>query len=62
MENEKIVFGTKAMLDGGTGIAAVIDYVSDETTLKLTTSVTVGAASGTNNRGGTNADTWYIVR
>lgn len=59
---EPILFGTSAMLDGGTAIEAVIDYVEDEETLKLTASKTVGAAAGANNRGGTNADTWYVVR
>lgn len=62
MSGEPVLFGTSAMLTWGTAVEATIDYVDDETTLKLTASVTVGAAAWTNNRGGTNADTWYIVR
>jgi hypothetical protein len=62
MEGEPVLFGTAAMLDGGTAVEATIDYVVNDTTLALTASVTVGSAAGANNRGGTNADTWYIVR
>jgi len=61
----KIVFGTKAQLAlgaGGTAVEATIEDIVDEGTLKLTASVSVGAASGANNRAGTNADTVYIVR
>jgi len=62
MDGEPVLFGTKAMLDGGTAIARTIETVVDETTLKLTATATVWAAVGANNRGGTNADTWYVVR
>jgi uncharacterized membrane protein len=50
MDGEPILFGTAAALDAGTAIPAIIEYVASETELKLTTSVTVGAAAGTNNR------------
>lgn len=62
MKGEPILFGTAAALDAGTAVEAVIDDIINSTTLKLTASVTVGAVAGANNRGGTNADTWYIVR
>lgn len=62
MENEPVILGTAAMLDGGTAVEAVIQQIVDSTTLKFTASVTVGSAAGANNRGGTNVDTWYIVR
>lgn len=59
---EPILFGTSAALDAKTAVEAVIETVEDEVTVKTTASVTVWAVAGANNRGGTNADTWYIVR
>ena len=57
---QEISLGTAGDFAGGTQVDAVIASVDSETQLTLTTSVTVGAAAGANNRGGTNAATWYI--
>lgn len=56
----QIEFGTEAAFAAGTQVSATIASIPDDTTLVLTGSVTVGAAAGANNRGGTNADTWHI--
>lgn len=61
----KIVFGTKAQLaqgEAGTAVEAEIDDIIDWARFQLTSSVTVGNPAGANNRGGTNANTVYIVR
>lgn len=57
---QEIELGTKADFAAGTAVQAIIENVNSDTQIKVKTSITVGAASGTNNRGGTNADTWYI--
>lgn len=56
----QIEFGTDADFAGGTQTAGTILTVDSPTAITLTGSVTIGAASGANNRGGTNADTWYV--
>ena len=62
MDGEPILFGTKAQLDAGTAQARVIETVTDDETLKLTATVTAWSAVGANNRWGTNADTYYVVK
>lgn len=57
---QEIELGTKADFVAGTAVQAIIENVNSDTQIKVKASVTVGAASGINNRGGTNADTWYI--
>ena len=56
----QIEFGTDADFAGGTQTAGTILTVDSPTAITLTGSVTIGAAVGANNRGGTNADTWYV--
>lgn len=56
----KISVGTAAQFAAGTQQDVTISTVNSETSITLTGSVTVGTASGANNRGGTNVDTWYI--
>lgn len=59
-EGQVIQLGTAADFTNGTTVEKIIDNVNSETQISLTTSATVGAASGTNNRGGDNSATWYI--
>jgi len=56
----KISVGTAAQFAAGTQTDATVSTVNSETSITLTGSVTIGTASGTNNRGGDNSDTWYI--
>ncbi len=57
---QSISLGTLTDFAGGTQVDAIILSVDSDTQITLTASTTVGAAAGTNNRGGTNAATWYI--
>jgi hypothetical protein len=57
---QTISIGTDSDFVAGTTINATISNVNSDTQLLMTGSVTVGAAVGANNRGGTNAATWYI--
>ncbi len=59
-KGQKIEFGTESAFAGGTQVTATIADVVNDTTITTTASVTIGAAAGANNRGGSNADTWYI--
>ena len=59
-KGQNVQIGTAAQFAGGTSTAAVVSDVVNDTTITLTASVTVGTAAGANNRGGTNADTWYV--
>lgn len=56
----KISLGTEADFAAGTQIDRTITAVTSDTTFTIDSSATFGAASGANNRGGTNADTWYL--
>lgn len=55
-----IEMGTETLFAAGTQITATIATVASDTSITLTASKTFGAAAGANNRGGTNADTWYV--
>jgi hypothetical protein len=57
---QEIQFGTETDFAGATQVDAIIASVDSDTQITLTASKTVGAAVGANNRGGTNAATWYI--
>lgn len=57
---QKVRIGTEAAFAAGTAVAGTISDVLSDSTITLTSSVTVGSASGANNRGGTNEDTWYV--
>ena len=57
---QNIEMGTEAAFLAGTQVLATIATVPSDTTITLTASKTFGAASGANNRGGDNSDTWYI--
>jgi hypothetical protein len=57
---QEIEFGTEADFAANTTISAIIGNVDSTGQITLTASKTVGAVAGANNRGGTNAATWYI--
>lgn len=57
---QEIQFGTEADFAGATQVDAIIQSVDSDTQITLTASKTVGAVVGANNRGGTNAATWYV--
>lgn len=57
---QEIQFGTETDFAGTTQVDAIIQSVDSDTQITLTASKTVGAIVGANNRGGTNAATWYI--
>jgi hypothetical protein len=57
---QNVEFGTETAFAAGTQITGTILTVDSDTQITLTASVTVWAASWDNNRGGTNADTWYV--
>jgi len=57
---QEICFGTETAFAAGTGVNATVLTVDSDSQITLTASVTVGTTAGTNNRGWTNADTWYI--
>lgn len=59
-EGQELEFGTEADFGSATTIAGIVDNVDSATQITLTSSVTVGASAGANNRGGTNAATWYV--
>lgn len=57
---DKLEFGTETAFGAGTQVTGTVLTVNSDTSITLTGSVSIGNASSTNNRTGSNAGTWYV--
>lgn len=59
-EKQQIEIGTAAQFIAGTAVQATVLAITGDTTFTTTSSVSIGASAGANNRAGDNSATWYI--
>lgn len=60
MVGQEVSIGTEAQFAAGTQTDRVISTINSDTSITFTATAALGSASGANNLGGTNADTYYI--
>lgn len=60
MEGQEVSIGTAAQFLAGTQTDAIIDTINSDTSITFTATKALGSASGANNLGGDNTDTWYV--
>lgn len=60
MAGQELTIGTAAQFLAGTATDAIIDTVNSDTSITFTASKALGSASGANNLGGDNTDTYYV--